>query len=134
MHTRVFLQKTMRNSIFYLQHDASLVTISVLAIQLIIRHAKLHWCEGIVQLDFSYTKNVNVVYDKQRKNIVEFVSHAIDILMSDKHFFGWFPLKRWMLSKPFRLLFASLDLVELIPSWLSSLHDPLRQGDESCRI
>ena len=91
MHTRVFLLKTMRNSIFYIQHDASPVTSSVLAIQLLIRYAKLNWCEGIVQLGFSYTKNVNVVFDKQRKNIVELISHTVDIVMSDKHVF-------WMIS------------------------------------
>ena len=85
MHSRMFLEKTMRDTVFHIQHNATPFTISIVAVQFRVRHAELRWCKRVVQLGLSYTKNVNVIFDKQC--ITEFISHTIDIVMSDKHVF-----------------------------------------------
>ena len=47
-------------------------------------------------------------------------------------FLGWFPLKQWIISKPFGFGFVITDSEELTSSWLSSLQLLLRHWDESC--
>ena len=87
MHSRMFLQKKMRDAVFHIQHNATPFTISILVVLFIVRHAELRRCKRVVQLGLSYTKNVNVIFDKQWENIAEFISHTIDIVMPHKHVF-----------------------------------------------
>ena len=102
-----------------------------MTIQFIVRHAELRWCERIVQLGFSYNKNV--IFDKQWENIIEFISHTIDIVMSDKHVFGvvpfeamdikaiWIWIWHYRLITDINLAFVITDLVGALRRVMSDI-------------